>query len=95
MDVPVGLWCHVAATDGEALAAARRAGHADPDRPDGAPSLLGSADAVIEQAREYERRLGATHLLLRPEVPGMDQATAMRRIELLAGRVLPALRAPG
>lgn len=89
-DVPVGLWCHVAETDGQALDDAARLGQADDTR---APRLLGSPETVVAQVREWQARLGATHLLLRPEVPGMDQAASMRRIELLAERVLPALRA--
>lgn len=91
-DLPVGVWCHVAETDGEAIEEATRLGQVDPSRPDWPVKLMGSPETVVAQIREWERRLAPTHLLLRPEVPGMDQAAAMRRIELLAERVIPALR---
>lgn len=90
-DLPVGVWCHVAETDGAAIEEATRLGQVDPARPDWPVKVMGSPETVVEQIREWEQRLQPTHLLLRPEVPGMDQGAAMRRIELLAERVIPAL----
>lgn len=88
---PVGIWVHVAETDEAALADATRLGQVDPARPNWPVSLIGSPDTVVARIEEYRRRLDPTHLLLRVELPGMTQAEAMRRIELLAERVVPRL----
>jgi alkanesulfonate monooxygenase SsuD/methylene tetrahydromethanopterin reductase-like flavin-dependent oxidoreductase (luciferase family) len=91
-DLPIGVWVHIAETDEGAWADAARLGQVDPARPGWPPAIIGSPETVIRGIRDYQRRLDPTHLLLRPVVPGMTQAETMGRIELLADRVLPALR---
>jgi hypothetical protein len=49
---------------------------------------------VIEQLRPFVDALGTDgHLILRAHYPTMDRAAEHRSAELLAERVLPALRA--
>ena len=91
-DLPIGVWVHIAETDEAAWADAARLGQVDPARPGWPPAIIGSPETVTEGIRDYQRRLDPTHLLLRPVVPGMTQAETMHRLELLADRVLPALR---
>jgi len=88
---PVGIWVHVAESDAAALADATRLGQVDPARPNWPVSLIGSPETVVQQIEDYRRRLDPTHMLLRVEPPGMTQREAMRRIELLAERVVPRL----
>jgi alkanesulfonate monooxygenase SsuD/methylene tetrahydromethanopterin reductase-like flavin-dependent oxidoreductase (luciferase family) len=88
---PVGLWVHIAETDDEALADAARFGQVDPARPNYPVSIIGSPDTVLRRIREYQERLGATHILARVQPPGMGQVDSMRRIQLLAERVIPEL----
>ena len=90
-DRPVGLWVHIAETDEAALADAAAVGQVDPARPNYPVSIIGSPETVIQRIREYRERLGVTHLLARVQPPGLDQAASMRRIELLAERVIPEL----
>ena len=90
-DRPVGLWVHIAETDEQAWADATRLGQVDPARPNWPVSIIGSPETCIERIEEYRRRLDVTHLLCRVELPGMSQAETMRRIELLAERVIPHL----
>jgi len=90
-DRPVGLWCHIAETDDAALADATRLGHVDPARPNWPVSLIGSPATIAAGIEAYRRRVGATHVLLRVELPGMRQPEVMRRIELLAEHVVPAV----
>jgi alkanesulfonate monooxygenase SsuD/methylene tetrahydromethanopterin reductase-like flavin-dependent oxidoreductase (luciferase family) len=88
---PVGAWVHIAETDEQARADATRLGHLDAEGRPMAVAIIGSPDTVVDRMRAYRERIGATHLLARVQPPGMAQADAMRRIELLAERVLPRL----
>ena len=88
---PVGIWVHIAETDEAALADATRLGQVDPARPNWPVSLIGSPETVVDKIEDYRRRLDPTHLLLRVELPGMTQPEVMRRIELLAERVVPRI----
>jgi alkanesulfonate monooxygenase SsuD/methylene tetrahydromethanopterin reductase-like flavin-dependent oxidoreductase (luciferase family) len=91
LDRPVGVWVHIAETDDQAIADARRLGHLDASGTATAVAIIGSPETVLARMAAYRERIGATHLLCRVQLPGMGQAESMRRIELLAGRVLPRL----
>jgi alkanesulfonate monooxygenase SsuD/methylene tetrahydromethanopterin reductase-like flavin-dependent oxidoreductase (luciferase family) len=55
------------------------------------PFVIGAPDECLEKlARLHE--LGATHVALRLFWPGMTQADALGMVELVAARMLPALR---
>jgi alkanesulfonate monooxygenase SsuD/methylene tetrahydromethanopterin reductase-like flavin-dependent oxidoreductase (luciferase family) len=53
--------------------------------------LVGGPDDLIEGTRRYAE-MGADALILRLQPPGLPHADAMRAIELLSERVLPAFR---
>jgi len=91
VDRPVGMWVHVAETDGAAMADAVRLGQAGPNVPNPPVSIIGSPDTVVERIEAYRSRIGATHMLLRVQLPGMSQAETMRRLEMLAERVAPRI----
>jgi alkanesulfonate monooxygenase SsuD/methylene tetrahydromethanopterin reductase-like flavin-dependent oxidoreductase (luciferase family) len=91
VDRPVGIWVHVAETDAQARADATRLGHAGPNVANPPVSIIGSPETVLERIEEYRRRIGATHMLLRVQLPGMGQVESMRRLELLAERVVPQI----
>jgi alkanesulfonate monooxygenase SsuD/methylene tetrahydromethanopterin reductase-like flavin-dependent oxidoreductase (luciferase family) len=88
---PVGVWLHIAETDDQAMADATRLRQAGPDVANPPVSIIGSPDTVVERIEEYRRRIGATHLLFRVQLPGMAQPETMRRLELLAERVVPRI----
>jgi alkanesulfonate monooxygenase SsuD/methylene tetrahydromethanopterin reductase-like flavin-dependent oxidoreductase (luciferase family) len=92
LDRPVGMWIHIAETDEAAMADAVRLGQAGPNVPNPPVSIIGSPATVVERIGEYRRRMGATHMLLRVQLPGMSQVETMRRLELLARDVVPQVR---
>jgi alkanesulfonate monooxygenase SsuD/methylene tetrahydromethanopterin reductase-like flavin-dependent oxidoreductase (luciferase family) len=61
------------------------------DIPNPPVSIIGSPETCLERILAYRDRIGVTHLLCRVQLPGMGQAESMRRIELLAERVIPNL----
>ena len=55
------------------------------------PFVIGAPDECLDKLARY-RELGVTHLALRLFWPGMEQADALRMIDLVAAKMLPALR---
>jgi alkanesulfonate monooxygenase SsuD/methylene tetrahydromethanopterin reductase-like flavin-dependent oxidoreductase (luciferase family) len=53
--------------------------------------IIGDPDDCIRELRRYADALGVTCVILRIQWPGMEQATVLRTITLLAERVMPAL----
>jgi alkanesulfonate monooxygenase SsuD/methylene tetrahydromethanopterin reductase-like flavin-dependent oxidoreductase (luciferase family) len=91
LDRPVGVWVHIAETDEQARVDAQRLGHLDAEGRATAVAIVGSPDTVLARMVDYRHRIGATHLLARVQLPGMGQKESIRRIELLAERVIPRL----
>ena len=55
--------------------------------------IVGDPDDAVREIRRHAERLGATTFIFRIQWPGLEQATVLRTIKLLAERVFPALRA--
>ena len=55
--------------------------------------IIGDPDDAVREIRRYADALGANCFIFRVQWPGMEQAKVLRTIELLADRVLPAVRA--
>jgi alkanesulfonate monooxygenase SsuD/methylene tetrahydromethanopterin reductase-like flavin-dependent oxidoreductase (luciferase family) len=53
--------------------------------------IIGSPESCAAQLREHIERLGADHIVVRVQWPGMPSEFAVRSIRLLAREVLPAL----
>ena len=55
--------------------------------------IIGDPEDAVRELRRHVDALGVTTFVFRVQWPGMEQATVLRTIRLLAERVLPALRA--
>ena len=51
--------------------------------------ILGSAEDVIQQIEEHQRRLGANYFIFRIWWPGMEAYHAYRVVELMGEHVIP------
>jgi probable F420-dependent oxidoreductase len=54
--------------------------------------VIGTPDDVIRDCRRRRDELGATHLVVRFNFPGMSQANVLNAIRLFGREVIPALR---
>ncbi|MFO1282376.1 MAG: LLM class flavin-dependent oxidoreductase [Burkholderiales bacterium] len=55
--------------------------------------IIGGPDDCVEAIGRLERELGATHLIMRMQTPGMPVDDALRSMRLFTEEVMPALRA--
>lgn len=54
--------------------------------------LFGAPDEVAEQIIEFNRRLGATHMIVGFQWPGMPQSQVLEAMQLFAEEVIPKVR---
>ena len=54
--------------------------------------IIGDPEECIRQIEEYQQRLGANWVMVRVQWPGMDNAKAMRTLELMGEHIIPAFR---
>ena len=54
--------------------------------------LIGSPEDIVQEVKSYEDRLGISHLILRLQWPGMEQAKVLKQLEMMAEHVIPQLK---
>ena len=93
-DFPVGMWVYLHESQETAIEEAHY--HLGSNlslgefREHAARNLIvGTPEFCVERVREYQERLGVTHLLCRLQAPGMGQEQVLRTIRLLGEAVIP------
>ncbi len=54
--------------------------------------LIGSPEDIVQEIKSYEDRLGISHMILRLQWPGMEQAKVLKQLEIMAERLIPQLK---
>lgn len=92
-EFPLGMWVYLCETEDQAMEEARR--YLAPDQSAEEfrerarrNMIVGTPEQCVERIREYQERLGATHLLCRLQAPGMSQEQVLRTIHLLGEEVM-------
>jgi len=54
--------------------------------------LIGSPEDIVQEIKSYEDRLGISHMILRLQWPGLEQAKVLKQLEIMAEHVIPHLK---